>query len=78
MKKLLSGRLPNYLFTSFTWVCTHILIYRSTIYLGQDLDVPTLLSLWVVAIMGHLYIIKHFLFRMLDIYVGMYDTISHS
>lgn len=78
MKKILSNKFANYSIVLFVWACTHALIYRSAVYLGQDLDVPTLLSLWSLSFIGHYYNFKYTVRQMFGIYVGMYDASGHS
>ena len=78
MQKVLSTKLANYSLVLFLWACTHILIYRSTVYLGQDLDVSTLLTLWSISLIGHYYNFKYTVRQIFGIYVGMYDASSHS
>lgn len=77
MKKVLSNKFANYFIVLFLWACTHALIYRSTLYLGQDLDVSTLLTLWSVSLIGHWYNFKYSFRQMCSIYVGMYCSEGH-
>lgn len=77
MKKLLNNKFANYLVTLFVWACTHVLIYRSTVYLGQDFEASTTIMLWCVAIYFHLKLFITSFREMAYIYVGKYDASNY-
>ena len=63
----------------FTWVFLHVFIIRFTNYLANvDVDVMSLISLFVLSAITHYYTFKYMARKAIYIYVGLYYDDDHS